>query len=406
MSAPDFDPGREERFLRLNCYEDWDMRITLRRRATIVLAVSCLASGWMSQVAQAVGKKKAPAPPVVKASDWLVSPELLDHARLKIVWQAMLPIRPGEGYDTIALLGDRLLIRSDRNYMWSLDAAKGTVAFSRSMALENIPVVGLIGYGDSLISVVGNRLAEYSTATGAEQRVLDPGLGIVGMPARNSQFFYLAAADRRLHAFRANDMVRVFQAAAENDSLITTVLADENMVIFGTSEGDVMAIAADAPRKLWEFKAPEAVAGSIVRDGDSLYFACKDTNVYRLDMTESSQPRMAWKFQTEAVLTGSPLVTDGYVYQYAPGRSLTAINKQTGQAAWSLAEGLDLLAEGGGKAYVITRVRTLAVMDNATGKRLYSVNCAAVTGHASNTKSARIYVMDEHGRVACLEPIQ
>ncbi|MGE5295892.1 MAG: hypothetical protein ACM3VT_13785, partial [Solirubrobacterales bacterium] len=67
-------------------------------------------------------------------------------------------------------------------------------------------------------------------------------------------------------------------------------------------------------------------------------------------------------------------------------------------------EGSDLLAESDGKAYVLTKIRTLAVMDNATGKKLYSVNCASVTGHASNTETARIYIMDSHGRVACLEP--
>ena len=65
-----------------------------------------------------------------------------------------------------------------------------------------------------------------------------------------------------------------------------------------------------------------------------------------------------------------------------------------------------LLAEADGKAYVITRVRTLAVMDNKTGKRLYSVNCASVTDHASNTGSNRMYVLDERGRVACLEPVR
>jgi len=121
-------------------------------------------------------------------------------------------------------------------------------------------------------------------------------------------------------------------------------------------------------------------------------------------MTGTTTAQMAWKFQTEAVLDRSPQVTNGYVYQYAPDRGLTAVEKQTGQAAWSLSEGLDLLAEANGKAYVITRVRTLTVMDNTTGKQLYSVNCAPVTGHASNTQGARIYVVDKIGRVVCLEP--
>ncbi len=379
------------------------MQIVLRRKALIVLAVSFLWSGLPSHVAAAATKNVAPVVSE-KASDWLLNPELLEHAHLKTVWQQTLPVKPGEGFDAISLLGDRLYLRSDRNYMWSLDAVKGDVIFSRSAAPAGIPVLGLITHGDRIISVVGNQLTECSTITGAEQRVADLELSIVAPPVRNEQFFYVAAADRRLHALRAHDLVRIFKVAPEDDSLITTVVAEDNLVVFGTSEGDVVAIMADAPKKLWEFKAPEAVAGSIVRDGSSFYFACKDTNVYRIDMTGTMAAGMAWKFQTEAVLDRSPLVTDGFVYQYAPGRGLTAINKQSGQAAWSLPEGLDLLAESDGKAYVITKVRTLAVVDNVTGKRLYSVNCAPVTGHASNTENARIYVMDGHGRVACLEP--
>lgn len=381
------------------------MQMVLRRKALIVLAVSFLWSGLPSQGA-AAKKNAAPVVVVEKASDWLLSPELLEHAHLKTVWQQTLPVKPGEKYEAITLLGDRLYLRSDRNYMWSLDAVKGDVIFSRSVARESVPVMGLAAYGDRIISVVGDQLTECSNVTGSEQRVADLELGIVAAPVRNEQFFYIAAADRRLHALRAHDLVRIFKVAAENDSLITTVVAEDNLVVFGTTEGDVVAIMADAPKKLWEFKAPEAVAGSIVRDGNSFYFACKDTNVYRIDMTETMRAGMTWKFQTEAVLDRGPVVTEGFVYQYAPGRGLTAIDKQQGRAVWSLSEGLDLLAESDGKAYVITRNRTLAVMDNATGGRLYSVNCASVIGHASNTENARMYLVDGRGRVACLEPMR
>jgi len=379
------------------------MRITLRPKVLIVLAASFLWSGFTLPVADAATQSVA-ATAGPNASDWLLCPELLEHAHLKIVWQQMLPMKQGEGFAAITLLGDRLYLRSDRNYMWSLDASKGDVAFSRSVAPQGIPVLGLAFHEGSLISVIGNQLTECSSSTGAEQRVGDLELSIVAPPVRNSQFYYVAAGDRRLHVLRARDLVRIFKVAPENESLITTVLADDNMVVFGTSEGNVMAVMADAPKKLWQFKAPGAVAGEIVRDGSSFYFASRDTNVYRIDMTETATAHMAWRFQTEAVLDRGPRVTEGFVYQYAPGRGLTAIDKQTSQTVWHLPEGLDLLAEARGKAYVITKVRTLAVMDNKTGNRLYSVNCAPVIGHASNTGGTRIYVVDEHGRVACLEP--
>ncbi len=344
--------------------------------------------------------------PYVRAADrsaWIVSPELLDHAGLAILWQQALPLKRGETFAEVTLIGDRLYLRSDRNYMWSLDRQKGDIVFSRSIAPRHVPVLGLVSYGDSVLSVVGNQLVEFDDDTGAGQRVSDLELGIVAPPVRNSQFFYVSAADRRLHVFRAKDLVRVFKVAARNNSLITTVAADESLVVFGTDAGNLVGMMADAPRKLWQFDAPKALAGPVIRDGNSLYFACEDTNVYRVDVTDVTTAVLVWRHQAEAVLDRAPRVTRDFVYQYAVGRGLTAIDKPTGRTVWSLPEGVDLLAEAGNRAYVITKVRTLVAMDNGAGKRLYSVNVAPVTDHASNVLDARIYIADGDGRIACLQ---
>lgn len=337
-------------------------------------------------------------------ADWIVSPALLDHAGLTVRWQQMLPLKAGETFAELTIVGDRLYLRSDRNYIWSLDRQKGDVVFSRSIAPRGIPVLGLVPYRDRVISVVGDQIEEFSADTGARRRRSDLELGIVVAPARNSQFFYVSAADRRLHVLRANDLVQVFKVAAENDSLITTVVADESLVVFGTDAGNLVGMMADAPRKLWQFDVPKALAGPVIRDGNSLYFACKDTSVYRVDVADVTTVVLAWKHQAEAVLDRAPRVTEDFVYQYAVGRGLTAIDKQTGRTMWSLPEGVDLLAEADNRAYVITKVCTLAVMDNGTGKQLYSVNVAPVTGHAGNVVDARIYIADGEGRIACLQP--
>ncbi len=379
------------------------MQVMLRPRALILLGVCLLSSGLMATAAVAAGKGGASSAQT-RDSDWMLSPDLLNHAGLKPVWQQTLPLKKGEAFATVTLLGGQLFLRSDRNYMWSLNAATGDVVFSRSVAPQGIPVLGLGSYDDTVISVVGNQLTECGMASGTQTRVADLELSIVTPPVRNDQFYYVAAGDRRLHVFRVQDLVRTFKVAADNESLITTVVADDNLVVFGTSAGNVVGMAADTPKKLWQFDAAEAIAGSIVRHGDFLYVASKDTNVYRLDITGETTVSMAWKFQTEAVLDRAPRVTQEYVYQYASGRGVTAINKQTGQAVWSLPEGLDLLAEADRKAYLITKVRTMVVMDNATGKRIYSINSAPVVAHVSNTDSAKIYVADERGRIACLTP--
>ena len=339
-----------------------------------------------------------------EASAQLISDELLEHAQLTRRWQMTLPVKDAEGIKTMTILGDRLYVRSGQNYTWSLDRTDGRVVFSQSIAPPGFPLLGWNAYGDRLISVIDNQLVEFDKDRGVRKRVSDLELSIVAPPVRNNRFFYVSAADRRLHVVRADDLVQVFEVAARNDPLITSVLADENVVIFGTDAGNVIAMTADAPRKLWQFNATKPLAGPVVRDGRSFYFANKDTHVYRVDEVGASTASLIWKYQTEAILDRPPHVTDAVVYQYALNRGLAAIDKRSGQTLWFLPEGIDLLAESRGKAYVITKPSTLAVMDNRAGRQLYWMNLAQVVHHAANAVDAMIYLADDQGRIVCLEP--
>ncbi len=343
--------------------------------------------------------------PAAEVSSWPLSKDMLSQAQLHLVWQETLAVKKGEQLDAMIVLDDRLYMRSRQNYVWSINREDGDLVFGRLVAPAGFPILGWAAHQDRLVTVVENQLVELDRSSGAQQRISDLELSIIAAPVRNSQFFYVSAADRRLHAFRAEDMVRIFQAAAANNSLITSVLADEDMVVLGTDAGNLIALAADAPKKLWQFDAAEAMAGPVVRDGRSFFFASKDTQVYRVDMVSASRADMIWRYQTEAILDREPRVTATAVYQYALGRGLTAIDKRSGQPLWFLPEGVDLLAEAGGRAYVTTKFNTLVVMDNAAGKPLYSLNFSSVTKHAGNAADANIYVADERGHVACLRPV-
>lgn len=349
------------------------------------------------------------APPAVSGAEgasWLISDELLDRAGLTRVWELVLPLKKDESPDMMTLHDGRLYLRSSRNYLWSLDREDGRVIFGQSIAKPGFAQIGWTAYGSTLISVIDNQLVEFDRDTGVRDRVSALDVIVIAPPARNSRFFYLSAMDRRLHALRAQTKVQVFEVSARNDSRITSILADEDTVVFGTDGGNLVAMMADAPRKLWQFDATGAIAGPVVRDARSYYFASEDTNVYRIDEIDRSTASLVWRYQTEAVLDCPPCVADSAVYQYALGCGLTAIDKQSGQALWFLPEGVDLLAEAGGKAYVITKGKTLAVMDNRTGKRLYAMNLAGVVEHAANSADDMIYLADGRGRVTCLRPAQ
>jgi len=337
----------------------------------------------------------------------LVSPELLKHANLKIVWENELPIKKGESIGHLFLLANRLYMISDHNYVLSLNKEDGKIVFGKTVAPAGLLTSGMMLHGDELLYVNGSSLVQVDAASGMERRSIDIGQGMTCPAARNSSHFYVAGIDKRLHALRTQNMVQAFEVAANNESVITSILADDNFVILATDKGNVISIAPNKAVRLWQFDAAGAIAGPVVRDWMSVFFASKDTNVYRIDMAEPpGQKRLVWKYQAAGVLEEAPRVTQRVVYQHVRGKGVVAIDKETGSAIWSVPGGRDLLAEARGKAYVITDAATLVVMDNAKARKLYSVNFAHVSKYAANAMDDKIYIADKRGRIACLEPTE
>jgi outer membrane protein assembly factor BamB len=332
----------------------------------------------------------------------LISPELLEHAKLKIQWEHKLPIKGPERLERLLIRGNRIYALSDHNYVVSLNRETGHVIFSQPLASPGLTILGLEPYGDELIALIGNRLAEISADFGTELRSEGLDFGVTCPAARNSSHFYLAGADGRLRTLRAKDKVKLFEVAA--DRTITSIIADDKFVVFATDGGNVTALAPDRPQKFWEFSAGDGIIGPIVRDGESLFVASKDTYVYKLGVQDGTTP--VWRYQTGAILDSHPRVTGGVVYQYVRYQGLSAIDKKSGSFMWQLPEGVDLLAEARGKAYVVTNMGTLVVMDNKEASRLTSIYLAGASKYAANVTDSKIYIADEAGRIACLKPVE
>ena len=367
----------------------------VRFRIVLMVGISAL---WITQNSFARQSSSKP----------LISPELLKYAKLKMLWENELPIKKNESLDRLLLFGNRLYAVSDRNFVLSLNQKNGNIIFGKAIEAAGLPITGVKLYDNEFMYVSSNsKLVQINAQSGIVLNTTNIGFSISCPVARNSSYFYLAGTDNRLHAIHAGNKVQAFEVAAENDSMITSVAADENFVLFATAAGNIISIAPNLPQRRWQFDASQAIAGPVIKDGMALFFASRDTNVYRVDMVGlPEKTRLIWKHQTAAVLEDAPIVTQWIVYQHVKGKGLTAINKDTGSALWQVPGGIDLLTEAGNRAYVITSTRTLVVMDNVTAKKLYTVNLTEVTKHASNITDDKIYIADNLGRIACLQPVE
>jgi outer membrane protein assembly factor BamB len=326
---------------------------------------------------------------------------MVASTELKFAWQFNLPMAQGESLNDMLLCGNRLCALSSGNYLSCINKADGNVMFASSIASAGLPVVGLESYKGELLTIVGDKLVEISADFNTEKTKTQIDTGVVCPVVRNESFFYIAGADRRIHVLKADDKVKVFEAAAENNSRITSVMAENDFVVFSTEAGNVIRIAADKAAKIWQFDAPSAVVGPVVHDATSLYFACRDTCVYCLEL---SSGKLLWKCPTRGILDAAPQLGGKLVYQYVPNVELVAIDKQTGKIVWQVKDGAGMLSELGDKTFVITKGGAIVAMDSAKAKQLYSVNVALPLKYATNTADSRIYIADAQGRIACLEP--
>ncbi len=335
-----------------------------------------------------------------------VSPELLKHAGLKIVWEGKLPMRNSESLRRLFFIGDKLYGLSNKNYMTSMDISTGKTVFATQVAPKGVTIGRMILHEGVLLTAHGGSVVMIDPKSGDRLRTSRMDYDVVCPPGANSSFLYLSGDDNRLHVLRAEDRVEIFEVADDNQSKITSILADDSSVIFATDAGNVVSMLPDRAKRLWKFDAADSIVGSMVRDGSSLFFASNDTNVYRLNITGSGNRAFVWKHQVPGIPENEPRVTRSVVYQAVRGKGVVAIEISSARQLWILPDGAEFLAERGNLAYVLTHHNTLAVMDNGAGRKLYEVNFAAVSMSAPNVIDSNIYVGGESGWVMCLQPVR
>lgn len=333
----------------------------------------------------------------------LVSAELLKEADLEILWETKFPIKPRENLEKLYILGNRIYGFSNQNFMVSLNRNKGNMIFSRYIAHMGLPVFGLGLYEDELFSVAGSQLIQIDVDSGADISAKRLKFSAACPAVRNGSYFYVAGTDRRMRTFRSEDKVLVFEVAAEDDSRIVSVVADDEFVVFATDTGSCISITPEKSAKLWQFDAAGGISKPIVKNAESLFASSRDTNVYRLNIQTGE---LVWKYQMGAVLEEGPVVTEKMVYQHARNEGLSAIDKASGDLLWRLKDGAGLLAEATGKSYVITNAKMLVVIDNEKLKQMHRVELGDVSIYAANTADSKIYIADKEGRIACLSPIE
>ncbi|MBW8017699.1 MAG: PQQ-binding-like beta-propeller repeat protein [Planctomycetes bacterium] len=341
----------------------------------------------------------------VKPISELVSLTLLEHCGMDVAWQKRLFVKDDEKINRMLIREKYLFVFTDHNYLYCIDRHKGTIVFSLLMAVKGLPVDGPGFYENTMFFIVGNKLHIVDMEVGRITKTTYYkmiGNGVVFPPVRNKEYVYVAGSNNRLSAMTVEGGIQKFEAASNDGALINSIVADDNYLIFSTETGFIIRIETDKPKGVWSFEVG-GVAAPIVRDDEWIYVSSLDRKLHKLSIEDGKSGWLSSTLIGES-LKDSVRIGKKVLYQYAGVKGLFAVDKDKGKKLWQVKEGFDLLCENGSIAYTLAKPSKLVVMDNAKGKKLYSVNFAQVSLHAANTEDSLIYVADEKGRIMCIKP--
>ncbi|MBP8605374.1 MAG: PQQ-binding-like beta-propeller repeat protein [Phycisphaerae bacterium] len=362
---------------------------------------SLMAAVWVIGMSVHAAGFKNPPQYVLPDTAPLVPYELAAQVGWEVNWQMNLPVKTNEQIARLGVAGENLFVMTDSNVMFCIDRAQGRLRFTTPLSARNLPVQPPLYYDEKFWFIVGTELLVFDPAVGdfisrkKIERINGAGANSLAL---NDTHLFIAGSDNRIHAVNRDGYWQEFMASADNNAPIVSVLAAGSSAVFATQTGNIVGMRADGPQKLWQFDATGPIDVPLVRDGAYIYAGSRDCKLYKIDMATG---RLAW---TAPYPSGAPIqkpftVGRKIVYLYNALNGLAGVSKETGKAVWTAPAGVDVVCETPDKGFIFAQPGVLKVVDNNTGRDLYSVNFAQVQRWAVNMTDAVIYAGDVQGRL-------
>jgi len=228
---------------------------------------------------------------------------------------------------------------------------------------------------------------------------------VVSSPAIVEGVVYIGSNDGNLYALDQQTGTKKWAFRTEA-RVASSPAVDHGLVYFGSYDGNFYAVDAATGKLRWKFSnagerryAATHLHGSLPQgetmpdpfdvylsspavSNNVVYFGSGDGNVYALDATTGT---MKWKFKTGDVVHASPAIADGKLYIGSWDSYFYALDAATGKELWRFKTGEDpdihnqvgiqssaIVADG--IVYFGCRDSNLYALDAATGKKLWSFN--------------------------------
>jgi outer membrane protein assembly factor BamB len=178
-------------------------------------------------------------------------------------------------------------------------------------------------------------------------------------------YIYAAGSDGALHKVDRDTLTDVWTSAAQTYSVITdTPILVETMLVFGTEDGHVLGIDRVVGGRRLDVSGVGPVAGSIVSDGQMLYFGTANYYLY----CYSRLGDLVWRAAAEGIMQEPPVMAGERLYAAVVSGGLIALERKDGSITWRNNGVQEYVSTNGSQVFATSSPRDMLAVDTGAGE--------------------------------------
>lgn len=154
----------------------------------------------------------------------------------------------------------------------------------------------------------------------------------------------------------------------ESGGITTSPLPIEDLLLYGTGSGELVALDRGSQQARWRFQTGGAIYGAPIIANGVVYFGSADRKLYAVNLINGA---FLWAFRAQDVISASPSAAQGMVFFASEDRNVYALDARTGELRWKFEAGAPVATQpmtSDGAVYFGADDGVVYALDAASGK--------------------------------------
>lgn len=350
---------------------------------------------------------------IAVAAPWCVGDTLVPEGELHAVslvrlWEARVPLAPGDAVIKGYLIDDAIYILTADGIVFSLQPDSGLIRWGEKFGERGLMfdrpshVRTPDGHGPVIFPIAAT-LHIVDRYSGRLQHRVPPPFAICSPAVGWGNVLFAGGGEPQFHAVllsqrNPHEVDRLWTASTVGKVVSTPVFYGSGRIVIATDAGVVYSLGAADKTLHWIHRTDGPIVADPFVDAGGIYVASRDRSVYKLDAAAGFR---LWRTRLPNPLTEGPLVSAQTVYQFCERTGLVALDAGTGVEKWRFASGRNLVVQSADRDLLYTKDGMLAALDRESGKLLASGSVAAALEVLPNPEGDAVFLIGARGEVVC-----